>query len=367
MSDVVTPNETATPAPSAPAAPASRLDRAMSFIASRGDGPAITGPGPAAEPAPAAVEPPVETAPEPEPAPEKPETKDDRDLKIAKAQQASIKQQREAFEAKQRAKAEAEQRAKLEQELAALKSTVGNKDPKFVADLLSALENKDPKAVYKFVKQHGLSMEDLAKAVIEEPDPEPEDPLKLEVKTLKQQIEAIEKAKREAEERAEQERQSREAEKIFEQNVSYVSDLLKQEVEKYPALSSFPRAPAEIVRRFNAHVEEHGEPPNLDDIIGAFERSVFTDVDAILAGEASFKAFLTRPEVKERALSILGVKPSATSPASTQGENGKSTKAPAAIPPTAAADAGSRKSPRLQSQDEKIAAAMALLKQKSAR
>lgn len=364
MSDPVV---TDVPAVETPAAPAPKLtgwDKANSFLAAQA----------ARQPAAAPIVPEIAPAQsaavdEPEEAavdapPETPPPVDDSDIRKARAQQATIKQQRETYEAKQRAKKEAEQRAKVEEELTTLKSTVGSKDPKFVADLLSAFDSKDPKAVMRFARQHGMNLEDLAKVVLDEPDAPPPDPKDIALKTLEEKIAAIEKQRAEELAAAKAAAEKLEADNIYAQNLSHVSELLKAESGKYPAIASFPRAPAEIVRRFNAHVEQHSEPPDLDVLLAEFNQSVESDLDTILSGDAAFEAFLSRHS--ERALRVLKAKPSATSPASTEGESGQRKGAPTAITPTAAADAGARVTrPQTQTQESKIAAAMAELKRRS--
>lgn len=293
----------------------------------------------------------------------------DRDIMLSKAQAAALKQQREAYEAKQAVKREAEARAAAEAEAKALKDQWGSRDPKALLEVAAALEGKDARAAAKILAKHGITMEGLAKAIAEEPDPEPEDPKDLAVKQLQAEVERI-KAEKEADlaavkaekERLEQERQAElaaaEADRAFQKNVSAVTEILKTKQDVYPALASFSRAPQEAVRRWNAHIEQHGEAPDIDELLADFNKKVEDDVDNILASDVALKAYLERH--RDRALSVLGVKQSATSPASTQGDNGQRKGAPSAIPQTAAADAGSRRS-RPQSQDEKVAAALAHL------
>jgi hypothetical protein len=381
MSDIATSNanpstETApaqdTPAPAPPAARVDRLvHKAMAFVQRNASEPAasaVEGDGqakvatPDAAPADAATEPATATATGDV---KKPDPADIRQL--SKAQQSAIKQQREAYEAKQAAKRESEARAAAEARAKDFEAKLGGRDLTKLLEVAEAFEAKDPKKAYKLLKQSGLTMEDLAKAVIDEPDAEPEDPKEAEIKLMRAEIERIkaekaaeleaakaEKERLEAERAAEQ--KSAEDARYFQQNVEYVSGLLKEKASEYTAIASFPRAPSEIVRRWSAHIEEHGEAPDLDALMSKFNADVDSDVDQILAGEHALKAFLTRH--KERALSILGVKSSATSPASTQGDNGQRNHAPAAIPKSATATAGARKD-RPRTQDEKIAAAMA--------
>ena len=357
-------------APSAPSAPVNpkqaRLERATTWIASRTQAaPPVGGtPAPASDEAPAAQ---TETPPAAESVSEtKTEPADDKDLRFAKAQQAAIRQKREAFEAKQRAEAEAAERAKLAESLKSVESKLAGKSVDDLQDAIAALSGKDAKALRAFMRKAGVSMEELAQVVVDEPDATPEDPTQVKLRTLEQQIADMAKAKKEAEEAAERERIQRANEEVHRQNIANMSELLKQEAEKYPLLSGFERAPAEIVRRFNAYVEQHDKEPDIDDIIDGFHRDVDADMQKILASDAAFKALITRPENKERALKFLEVKPSANVPASNQGDSGQRKGAPAAIPPQAAASAGDRKA-RPQTQEEKIAAALAFVKTKAAR
>lgn len=383
MSDNATAPSTEAPvtsAPTAPAAPATpsipgtntlqrRFEKATNFLASR------TAATPAApEPAVAVEVTPAETASHA--APETAETTpaqaqdgkpDPKDRQLAKAQAAILRQQQEIQDAKKRAK-ELEERFKVYEGLDGV-------DPKTAAEAFKALSAKDAKTLHKLMQANGLTIEDIARVKLDEPD-EPEDPKEVEIKALRAEFERIkaEKAKELEEAKAEKERLEAEreaaaaraeADRVFNHNVSYVTDILKQDAAKYPGIASFQRAPAEVVKRFNAHIEEHGAPSDPDallgDILKSFNQAVETDVDNILASDTAFKAFLARH--KDRALSLLGVKQSATSPASTEGDAGQRKGAPSAIPSTAAADAGSRKS-RPLTQDEKVAAALRSLQAK---
>jgi hypothetical protein len=387
MSDPVTAPSTEAPATTAPAAPTApstpsipgtatiqrRFDKAATFLAGR------SAPAPAAEPVAVAETVQAETTPvtDPEKPADPPETAkpDPRaaDRQLAKAQAALLRHQQEAVEAKKQAKA-------LEERLKSYGDFEGV-DLKAAAEAFKSLSSKDAKAVHKLLKQSGLTVEDMARVTLDEPD-QPEDPKDLELKALRADMERI-KAEKEAEiaeakaekERLEAEREAAaataETEKVYQHNVSYVTDILKHDAAKYPALASFQRAPAEAVRRFNAHIEEHGAPSDaagvnelLGGILKSFNDAVLTDVTSILADDSALKAYLDRPEIKIRALSLLGVKQSATSPASTEGDAGQRKGAPSAIPSTAAADAGSRKS-RPLTQDEKVAAALRSLSEKT--
>lgn len=378
MSDVsipvpaTTPADTQTP-PAAPAPPAGKVDRlqkAANVLADLAAKREPAKPQEATQAPPAAETKPAIEAPK-EPAPAEKPTRDNRDLMVAKAQEASLRKDREVIEARQRAeKLEAELKARDER-LKAYEADLGGKDAKALAEVARALEAKDAKKASQILRSHGLTMEDLAKAYLDEPET-PEDPKEALLKQMQAEMERF-KAEKAAEleaaraerEKIEQERAAEvaraESEKHFSDNVARVTSILEEQAESYPALAKFSRAAPEVVRRWNAHIEEHGEQPDLGELLTTFNGQVFEDVTAILASDHAFKAFLTRDDVKTRALSLLGVKQdSATSPASTEGDNGQRKGAPAAIPSIAAAAAGSRKS-RPRSQDEKLADATAWL------
>jgi len=388
MSDVTAsaPSPATIPAPAPPAAPttvvpveappvrtATKLEKAANVLAQLAAERAAKTPPATAEtaPAPAPETAKAESATPEKPAPDK-TPKDDRDIRLAKAQEVSLRKDRDIIEARQRAeKLEAELKARDER-LQSIETELGGKDAKALVEIASAFEAKDHKKAYQLMRKHGMSMEDLAKAVVDEPDEPPEDPKEAALKALQADIERL-KAEKAAEieaakaekERIEQERQAElaraESERVFNDNVTRVTSMLTEQAEAYPALASFKRAPAEVVRRWNAHIEQHGEAPKIEELLGNFNKQVFDDLTEITASEHALKAFLTRPEIQNRALSILGVKQeTATSPASTQGDNGQRKGAPTAIPQTAAADAGSRKS-RPRTQDEKLRAALASL------
>jgi hypothetical protein len=292
--------------PEAP--PLSKYDRAMAALR-----PAEPQ---AAPPEPAEVTPPVA-----------PETPPEADLEKARQQQAYLKYQREAVEAKKRA-ADLEERFK-------------------------PFASKDPAAIIKALKEQGVTIEHMAKAVVDEPDPTPETPEQKRIRELEERIEA-----------AEREKTAQKLSAIDQQNVTFVTELLTKEAEKYPALAGFKVAPQELVRRFNAAVDKDGEPEDplalLHEIATGFNASVMSDVDNILSSDAALKAYITRPDIKARVLSFLGAKHSA-GPASSEGENSQSKGAPTAIPSTASATSGARAA-KPRSREERFAQALGLLK-----
>jgi hypothetical protein len=295
-----------------PAAPAlSKYERAMA---------ALVPAAPPAAPAEPAAEVTPAAAPETPPAPES-------DLEKARQQQAYLKYQREAVEAKKRA-AELEERFK-------------------------PFAGKDPAAIAKALKEQGVTLEALAKAVVDEPDPTPETPEQKRIRELEERIEA-----------AEREKAQQKLSEVDQQNVAYVTELLGKEAEKYPGLAGFKAAPRELVKRFNAAVDRDGEPADplalLHEIATGFNASVMSDVDNILSSDAALKAYITRPDIKARVLGFLGAKHSA-GPASSEGENSQSKGAPTAIPSTASATSGTR-AVKPSSRDERFAQALGLLK-----
>lgn len=270
--------------------------------------------------------PPAEAAPAAAPEPAAPAAENE-DLKRAREQQAYLKYQRDAVEAKKRA---ADVEGKLKS--------------------YEVFEGKDPAALLAALKERGVTLETLARAQIAEPEPEPEHP---EVVRLRARLDAMER-----------ERAEGQAAHVFRENVAFVSELLTKEAEKYPALAAFKRAPEELVKRFNAAVDKSGEP---EDVLGLvhqiasdFNAAVYNDVDNILSSDAALKAYLARPEIKTRALSILGAKPSA-GPASSEGDSSGGKGAPTAIPSTAAANSSARSAKPL-TREEKFAAAVGNLK-----
>lgn len=288
------------------------LGRAMSLIAERTTTSAVAPDGPASADAP--------TPDAPPPAAE------DEDLRLSKAQQVAIRREREAHEAKKQAR-ELTERLKT----------------------YEALDSKDPKAVRALLSSRGITMEQLAKDALEAPDEEPEDETSAEVKTLKAKLEAIEKERLQAQQA-----------EVYQQNIAHVSEILKAEADKYPALVGYKSAPKELVRRFEAHVAEHGEPPDIGELLKTFNDAVYSDVDSILASDVALKAYLARPDAKERVLSLLGIK-SSGSPASDEG-TGKRKGVLTAIPNSQALAAGTRDKSRPQTLEERVAMALQKIK-----
>lgn len=264
--------------------------------------------------------------PAPKPAPDAP----DPDLSAARDQAAYLAQQRAVTQAKKQAE-EAANRLKG----------------------LEVFEGKDGKAILAALKAKGHTVESLVKAMGAEDEPAapPETDAERELRELKEW-----KAQQELE------KQEREAQGIFQQNVTALTEMLQAQADKFPALSSFARAPQVLAQRWAAYVKENGEPEDPAEhaaIIGKiaedFNASVSADVDNILSGDAAFKAFITRN--KDRALTLLGVKQSA-GPASEKGAGGG--KGAAAIPATAAATGSVRKN--ATSHEDKYAAALGVLR-----
>lgn len=257
----------------------------------------------------------------------------DEDLKLARAQQQYLKYQREALESKNELKKVQEQLKQFE-----------------------SLNTDDPTQIYKFLKNKGITIDKLGKAVLDMPDEPEEDKTSQEVRDLKARLQAME-----------DERNQRETQRAFEESKTFVSNLLQEEVEKYPALASYSRAPAEIVTRFDKWVEKHGEPEDalavVHEITQDLHKAVLSDVENIVSSDAALKALLSRPEIRSRALGILGVKQSTGPVSNDEGSKAKGKGALSSIPSTTAADSGNRKT-KPQSREELFAAEMAKLKQK---
>jgi hypothetical protein len=265
----------------------------------------------------------VPAAPAPAKPPEAPKQADEAVL-LAKAQRDKLAQDRELRETKRQLQ-----------------------DVQSKARFAELLEKGAAKEITKLLQQRGLTMDKLAQAVMDEPEP---DPVLQQVKQLEERVAKAESEKHELEQA-----------RVFHENVNYVSNLLKEQGEKYPAAAAFERTPRVIVERFKAYVEQHGEAPDVHELLKAHNEAVTKDLHGILASENALRSVLERPEIRERALSILGVKPSA-GPASSQGANSQSKGALTAIPKTAAAE-GARKAPP-RDQDDRLADAMALLDQR---
>jgi len=258
------------------------------------------------------------------PKPAEPPKQADEAVLLAKAQRDALARDRELRETKRRL------------------ADVQNK-----AQFAELLDKGDAKGITKLLQQRGLTMDKLAQAVMDEPEP---DPVLQQVKQLEERVAT-----------AEREKQELEQARVFHENVNYVSNLLKEAGDKYPAAAAFERTPRVIVERFRAYVEKHGEAPDVHELLKQHDDAVTKDIHGILANEAALRSALERPEIRERALSILGVKPSA-GPASSQGANSQGKGALTAIPKTAAAE-GARKAPP-RDQDDRLADAMALLDQR---
>lgn len=217
-----------------------------------------------------------------------------------------------------------------------------------------ALESKDAKATLKLLKDRGLTMEMLAKAGLDDDDEPQETPEARKIRELEERLTAKE---REDSERA--------TASVHQQNVTALAGLLKAQAEKFPALSGFERAPNVLADRWAAHVAEHGEPDDpaeqaaiVTQLAEAFNTAVTNDVASILSSDHALKAYLTREDVKDRALTLLGVKQSA-GPASEKGiVRGKG--APG-IPATASAEGAVRKTSP-QTHKDKYAAALGSFK-----
>jgi hypothetical protein len=186
-------------------------------------------------------------------------------------------------------------------------------------------------------------------ATDEEPETPPETDAERELRELKEW-----KAQQEAE------KQEREAQGIFQQNVAALGEMLKAQADKFPAIAGFARAPQVLAQRWAAYVKEHGEPEDAAEHVAIvtkmaeeFNASVSADVDNILSSDGALKAFLTRH--KDRALTLLGVKQSA-GPASEKGVGGG--KGATVVPST-----GSERKTSSLTHEEKLAEALRVLKQ----
>lgn len=279
-------------------------------------------PAPAAKPAPA--------APPAKPAPATPAAQDD--LRVAREQQETLRASRERVEAK---KAAEQAQAKL-------------------AELAVFAEAKDPVAIVKALKARGVTLEQLAKGELESPDEE-EEAEPEHVRTLRERVEAFEK--REAEAQAAAARQK---------NLATVSKVIADATE-LPLLQSYGISPEKILELCEKHYVEHEEMPNVADIAAGFHRSVMADLDQILGTDAALEAWLTRPEVRQRALKALKVKNPSAGPASDEGANERGNDASPANSSTAAAGGAPRQARTLTHEDRRAAALDDLRKRMSNR
>lgn len=134
--------------------------------------------------------------------------------------------------------------------------------------------------------------------------------MKATLDAIKAREEAAAKAeqeKREAEERTKAEAKRQEA---FKNETSQVDEYIKEEVEKYPHLSSLPNAGEKVLRRWYATWEESGyapdKMPNLEDFMLSMETTLSGEVGAIFTSERSIRAALANPSTRELVSKLLG-------------------------------------------------------------
>lgn len=261
-------------------------------------------------------------------------------LALAKAQQAALKREREAYEAKQRLK---EYEAKL-RDLEAYQAKVKEASP---LDLL---------------KERGLTYEQLTQEIVEgkykpaSPEQLAIEGTKSEVQKLAEELQALKKEREEARVR-----------EVRAQEVAHVAEQIKSAAEQYPLLSAVKWGAEKAVDLFYERFRQTGVQPDLGEVLSSLEQGIASDAEPIFASDAYLKRLLANQEQRDRVLNLLGIKQTQPAQQASQRAQTATVNSPAAIPQTKAADPGTRKTPtKSTSYAQRRAAAVAAIQAKRA-
>lgn len=111
------------------------------------------------------------------------------------------------------------------------------------------------------------------------------------------------KALREELEREKSERQAAHAKELYRQEVSVISDMIKDR----PIAGVYPWAAERIYQGFYSQLEKTGETPDMSEVIEQFEASVAADLRRALSSERALKAFASDAEVREMVVKAFGL------------------------------------------------------------
>lgn len=214
----------------------------------------------------------------------------------------------------------------------------GKRQAEELAKKLEAYEKASP---LELLKLRGTDYESLTRDILagklKPPSPEQiaVEQAKSEVEQLKQWREQLETQQRELQER-----------ELAKREVEYVTGIVTQQAEAYPALAAIKWAPERAREIFYARAKENGQQPDLSEVLSELHTAVASDVRSVLSDERAAKAILADKAVREMVLKALGVgsteRATATPASETGAQPARGATPPRALTQDLASDAGER-------------------------